>query len=282
MIRLLTHAVFLVMLSLPNALVPAYAAPKMIIYTLPVKYRTPESITPAIGPLIAPGGSISTSGNKLIIKTTAENFQEISLLIDELDTPVAQLLVSVRKEGVANSQQSGVSVNGGIKRGTIQLNGQPLPKSTPYPNQDTVTTRSRVTVNQSSGWGNKTSSYQLRAQEGEPVFIQTGQQIPIQSRYGIVGGTTTEYHAVESGISFVARLAGETVILDISQQQQVPVEGNRIETQSLRTQISGRLGEWISLGAMQDQLQSRDRAITRYQTQGSQSDSNIYVKIDRF
>ncbi|UTA49595.1 hypothetical protein L1F30_08675 [Simiduia sp. 21SJ11W-1] len=274
---------FLILASLllASGLAPAVAEAdsRMIIYTLPVKHRTPESIVAAIEPMLAPGGSLSSSGNKLIIKTTSQNFQELNLLIDELDTPTAQLLVSVRQEGVNNSQQAGVGVTGGIKRGTILLNGEPAQQKQPQEQYDRKT---HVTVTRNSGWGNKTSSYQLRAQEGEPVFIQTGQQIPIQTRYGIVGGSTTEYHAVNSGISFVARLAGDGVILDITQQQQTPVEGNRIETQSLRTQVSGRLGEWISLGGTQSLNGSRERELTRYRSTQGQNDSNIYVKIDRY
>ncbi|MBB3168297.1 hypothetical protein [Simiduia aestuariiviva] len=243
----------------------------MIIYTLPVKHRTPESIMSSIAPLLVEQGTLSAAGNKIIIKTTRENFQELALLIEELDTPAAQLLVSVRQASIGQQSQSGFNSYGTITREKILLNGQPAPK-----------TSHQVSVKRSTGWGEKSSNYQLRAQEGEPVYLQTGQQIPIQSRYGVVGGTTTEYHPVTSGISFVARLVGNTVILDITQQQQEPVGNNRIETQSLHTQVSGRLGEWIALGGTQGRFSSTEQGILRRQTEDRNDTLNISVKIDRY
>ncbi len=246
------------------------AEPSMIIYTLPVRHRTPESMVGALSPLVDPGGQISISGNKFIIRTSAENFQELVHLVEELDTPAVQLLISVRQQSQQGTQDRGLTTQGAITRGKVTLDGKP------------VTRDSQISVKRSTGWGTRESSYQLRALEGEPVQLQTGQQIPIQTRYGVLGGSTTQYHPVESGISFVVRVLGDQVLLNVTQQQQRPVADNRIETQALHTQVRGRLGEWISLAGVQRQSYQDSRGIIHYQTTDNSLDTNISVKIDTF
>jgi hypothetical protein len=243
----------------------ALGEPSMIIYTLPVQHRTPESLLGALSAVVDPGGTISVNGNKFIIRTTAENFQELAHLVDELDTPAIQLLISVRQQAQNTGKQSDLEM-----RGNVTTNGRSLP------------TETRVAVKRSTGWGNRASNYQLRAIEGEPVRIQTGQQIPIQTRYGLVGGTTTQYHPIDSGVRLIARLIGDQVLLNVTQQQQRPIGENRVETQELHTQVRGRLGEWIQLGGVQRQSARDERGIIHYQTTDQTLDTDISVKIEKF
>lgn len=249
----------------------AYAADGFVIYTLPIKHRSPESLVDTLIPLIESGGHISTSGNKLILKTTPANFQQIALLVDELDAPVQQLLISVRQSKSNQGGSGGLSTQGNITTGRIRVDGKPIP------------TEQTVTVHKSTGWGSGESSYQLRALEGERVFLQSGQQIPVQSRYGVVGGVATSdyYQPVTSGISVIARLRNGQVILDLTQEANA-VDGRNIDTQSLRTQINARLGEWIQVGGIQASNSSDERGIARYQTSNQATDTSIFIKVDKF
>ncbi|BFM11712.1 secretin N-terminal domain-containing protein [Simiduia litorea] len=248
-----------------------HAADGFVIYTLPVKHRSPESLVDTLIPLIESGGHISTSGNKLILKTTPANFQQIALLVDELDAPVQQLLISVRQSKSNHGSSGGLSTQGNITTGKIRVDGKPIP------------TEQTVTVKKSTGWGSGESSYQLRALEGERVFLQSGQQVPIQSRYGVVGGIATSdyYQPVTSGVSVIARLRNGEVILDLSQEANA-VDGRNIDTQSMRTQINARLGEWVQVGGIQGSSASNERGITRYQTSNQNTDTTIFIKVDKF
>lgn len=251
---------------------------KLIIYTLPVKYRSAEAMVDMIIPLLAPGGHLSQHDNKLIIKTTAANFQEIALLVDELDTPVQNLIISVRQDSSGNSQQSGVNAYGTIRRGTVTVDGRPVEKQKTgdYQGQQTSVTRS-------TGWGQGQSSYQVKAIEGEPVFIQTGQQIPLQSRYGLLGGTVVQdaYQPVMSGIQVTARLRGDQVLLDL-RQQKAEIEGRAIREQSMATQVNARLGEWVPVGGISQQQQQDEQGLGRYESTQDLQDTQIYIKVDKY
>lgn len=245
------------------------ASEAFVIYTLPIKHRAPESLAETLSPLVTAGGYITATDNKLILKTTPENFEEIFLLLRELDTPVQQLLISVRKSSEGDSRAAGLTTHGNITTGRVRVDGKPIDDS------------ARIRVKKTTGWGKSESSYQLRTTEGEKVFIQTGQEIPIQSRYGLYGGAGEEYKPVVSGISVIARLRGEHVVLDLIQQSN-KVDGRNIDTQSLSSQLNARLGEWILVGGIQSQTSSKDTGIVRYQTQSQGADTSIYIKIDKF
>ena len=264
----ITLALLLVCLWLPLG---AQSADGFIIYTLPVKHRSPESLIETLDPLLEQGGYITTSGNKLIIKTSSQNFQQIALLVDELDTPVQQLLISVRQSKSGNSNNGELSTQGSITTGKIRLDGKP------------IATNQTVTVKKSTGWGSGESSYQLRAVEGERVFLQSGQQVPIQSRYGVVGGIATSdyYKPVTSGVSLIARLRNGQVILDLTQEAN-KVDGRNIDTQSMRTQINVRLGEWDQVAGIQANNASRDTGLISHQTSNITSDTSIYIKVDKY
>lgn len=252
---------------------------KLIIYTLPVKYRPAESLVDPVLPLLAPGGQLSLHGNKLIIKTTAANFQEIVLLVDELDTPLQNLMISVRQDNGGTSGQSSLNTYGQIRRGTVTVDGRPVQKD----QTQGVYQSDKVTVTHSTGWGQGQSSYQLKAIEGEPVFIQTGQQIPLQSRYGLLGGTVVQdsYQPVMSGIQVTARLQGDQVLLDL-RQQQAQIEGRAIREQSMSTQINARLGEWVPVGGIAQQHHQDEQGLGRQHSTQDLQDTRIYIKVDRY
>lgn len=257
-------------------------ADQFVIYTLAVKHRSPESLVAPLQPMLHSGGHISTSGNKLIIKTTPENFQEIVLLVDELDTPSRQLLISVRQKNSGNSSAGGLTTHGNITTGTIRADGQPV-TSTKTQSSRNYPTQQTVTVTKSTGWGQGESSYQIRAMEGERVYLQSGQQIPVQSRYGVVGGVASSeyYHPVMSGVSVTARLRNGQVILDL-QQEANKVDGRNIDSQSLSTQINVRLGEWVQVSGIQEQGNTKNSAIVSRHATSSQQDSAIYIKVEAY
>lgn len=262
----------LLLSTMPPLISETIAASSQIIYTVPIRHRQAESVAASVAPLVEDGGHLSVSGNKLIIRTSRENFEQLSLLIDELDKPVKQLLISVKTQSRGQQQEGGLHTYGNITRGTIGADGKPVDKDDRH-----------ISVTHSTGWGSGESNYQLRAEEGQRVMIQTGQQIPIQSRYGVVGGVvqSESYQPVMSGIGVTARLQGNRVVLQIDQQDN-NLNGRNIDTQLMSTQVSGQLGQWIQIGGISQQGSSNERGIVQRHKTHNQNDKQIFVKVDVF
>ncbi|AFU97848.1 NolW domain-containing protein [Simiduia agarivorans] len=262
----------LALMSTPLVVPSSYGADGQIIYTVPIRHRSAESVAASVAPLVDQGGHLSVTGNKLIIKTSRQNFEQLSLLIDELDTPVKQLLISVKTLSAGNQSSGGLSTHGNITRGTITPDGKPVQKPA-----------GSVTVTRSTGWGSGESNYQLRAEEGQRVYIQTGQEIPVQTRYGVVGGVATSdhYQPVMSGFGVTARLQGDRVVLQLDQQAK-QLEGRYIDSQLMSTQLTGQRGEWIQVGGVTEQDSSRSRGIVDRHSTSSKSDKQIFIKVEAF
>ena len=72
-------------------------------------------------------------------------------------------------------------------------------------------------------------------------------------RYPPVAQRSTSYRDVTSGFYATARVSGDVVTLEISSRQQAYRPSDEtIDTQSATSVVTGRLGEWIELGAVRE------------------------------
>lgn len=202
------------------------------------------------------------------------------------DVPLRNLLISVKNnnEGSESGQQQGLS--GGIKRDKVFIGtGEPV-----RPAQDGLTIRhdglAYNTVNTRRTF-TSLSEQKIRAVEGYPAFLYTGQSIKIPSQDSDGDYYTVEADALQ-GFYVTARLAGERVILTISTSDDHFNEGTGkrhgsealvIETQHLSTTVSGRIGEWIELGGITLSDADSDSSQVKKTTTRSGSIGNIAVKI---
>lgn len=198
------------------------------------------------------------------------------------DAPLRNLLISVKNnnEGNESSQQQGVS--GGIRRDKVFIGtGEPVRVG-----QEGITVRHEGlaynTVNTRRTF-TSLSEQKIRAVEGYPAFLYTGQSIKLPSQ-----DSDGDYYTVEEdalrGFYVTARLAGERVILTISTRDDSLVEdkntdGILIDTQRLSTTVSGRIGEWIDLGGITLADDNSDSSQVKKTTARSNSIGNIAVKI---
>ncbi len=259
---------------------------------IPLKHRPAETLIEQLRPLVKEPGSITASGNQLIIRSTREELAQLHLLIDELDNPLAQVIISVRHGDRVGVSTKGYTTNSTITSGksTITIGNDGKRKRITTKNGGITTTvdQSTVIINRSTGSSNNNQVSQVRATEGYPAYIHTGQQVPVTTRsgYGYQRHYDQEYKDVLQGFYVTPRLVGEnTVTLQIRvTHDQVKDEHKRdktIKTQGYQSTISGQLGEWISLGGINLSDSKTDSGLGRsYTTQRSQ-DMNLYLKIDR-
>ena len=89
---------------------PAAAGAPLEIVTL--RHRPAEQVLAGLQPFVEPGGAVSSLGDKILLRVSPANLAELRTAIAALDTPLRQLVVSVRQSGASHGQGGAVGVSG--------------------------------------------------------------------------------------------------------------------------------------------------------------------------
>jgi len=218
--------------------------------------RTSDDLLPVAQNFLGRDGKVTAYGNQLIVNADPDKIQQLRALITQLDVAARRLLISVDTSDSNDGDRGGYTVNGSNTR---------------------VITYG--TTNRTGG------VQQVQATEGTPALIQVGQSVPFTTAQSdSYGGlqTQTQYKNVTQGFYVTASVTGETVHLSISTNNDRMSQERQdvVNVQSTDTQVSGRLGEWITLAGTNEQSQYNQRGYTRnWSTQG-RSDMTLRVKVD--
>jgi type II secretory pathway component GspD/PulD (secretin) len=208
---------------------------------VPLNYRTSDDLLPVAKSFLGPDGTVSAYNNQLIVNAEPRKIEELRALISQLDVAARRLLISVDTSDSASRSSNGMNQSRVISYGTASREG---------------------------------GVQQVQASEGAPALIQVGQSVPVTTtrtdNYGYAQ-SNTEYRNVTQGFYVTASVTGDIVHLNISTNRD-RVSQERPDTfkvQSTDSQVSGRLGEWITLAGVSDQsIADRQGNTQQYSTQG--------------
>lgn len=95
----------------------------------------------------------------------------------------------------------------------------------------------------------------VRVLEGSPAYIRMEKSVQENTVFfGPYGsGVSAQYREASRGFYVLAQLSGGNVTVEASPMFDRPVEGG-IELQRLSTKVSGRVGEWMELGGIEQNL----------------------------
>lgn len=250
---------------------PLWAATEVI----PLSYRTADEVLPVVQSVLASDGRVNAYGNQLIVNATPAKIAEIRQLLEQLDTRPRRLLISVDSSESSYQNHRGYRADGTLSAGNAQVQIGRGETS----GRDQVRIISRTTDSRGGG------TQQVQANEGYPALIQVGQSVPLRSTstdpYGQVY-SSTEYRDVTRGFYVTASLTGEIVHIKISSNHDRLSESQRgvIDIQSTDTRVSGRLGEWISIGAVNQQSQAEQGGFLRQHSTQGREDMTLRVKVE--
>lgn len=229
-----------------------------------LKNRTAQDLLPALQPLVAPGGAISGQDYKLFVRTTSTNLDDIRRAVAQLDRAQRQLLVSVRNATRRQIEREGVAV-----RGKLSTQGA----------QGSVAAQDSDSRRSTDGVAS------VAVLEGNSASINNGASVPIVTAVVVGGGrrprvgTQTEYRDLPNGFIVTPRVNGERVVLDVSQRTD-SLRNGTVDTQSVQTQASGRLGEWLALGGIEESSTSTQRGLGSRQYATSSDERSLWVKVE--
>ena len=242
--------------------------------TFKLQHRNAEEMISILRPMLDPRGGISGTGYTLLVRSTPENLKEIEQMVRELDAALRNLTITVRRGELSESERQGIEARGEIGgdggKVIIGDNGKP-----------------RVRIYRTERRDDGSGDQRLRVLEGQWARIQSGQDMPVpqrsvtQSAGGVVVQDSIEYKDVSSGFEVRPRISGERVTVDVRPFRAHPANsGGAIETSSLITTVSGRLGEWLELGGVVDEGRSSSRGILHSTEQRDIRRMRTYIRID--
>ena len=262
-----------------NALL-APAAHAQSLEVIDLHYRMADEVIPILQPLLEPGGAITGKDTKLFIRTGAANLAEVRGALAAIDKAPRQLRVFVRRSTQQEIEREGVSVAGTVR-------GTNASVSVNEPPRDASGVSVRATQSNETRSGNGIAMVQVL--EGDSAFISSGETTPVVT--AVAGGAgrrrgwsaaALEYRNLSSGFLVRPRLAGDRVIVEISQHSatQSDRDSGRVDTQALETQASARPGEWMRLGGVEEMSSSRDRGLATRQYTTASDTLSLWVKVE--
>lgn len=242
---------------------------------IPLSYRTADDVLSVAQSVLGSEGRVTAYGNQLIVNAAPEKITELRTLISQLDTQPKRLLISVDTSDTSQQNDRGYTVNGSASAGDVEVQA----------GRGEINGRDQVRIIRRNTDSRTGGVQQVQTTEGYPALIQVGQSVPLNNTsigpYGQVYNQT-EYRNVTQGFYVTASLTGDIVHVSISSNNDKVSQSNSgaIDIQSTDSRVSGRLGEWISVGGVSQQSQGDQRDfLQRRSTQGSQ-DMSMRLKVE--
>lgn len=241
-----------------------------------LRHRTAPEVIPVLQPLLEPGGALSGQDYKLFVRTSPANLVQLRAALAQIDRQPQQLFVSVRRTTREQIERERAQASATVRSGDASVS---------------VNERARagsgasIRATDSSSRTEREGVASVRVLEGGSAFVSSGSSVPIvtavagvSGRRSFVAGATT-YRNLGSGFVVTPRVNGSQVVLGISQQDERLVAG-AVQTQSLATQVSGPVGEWIQLGGISESATAERSGVLSRQYATRSDERSIWVKVE--
>jgi hypothetical protein len=259
---------------------------------IPLQHRLVEDVVPILRPLVEPGGSITGMSNQLIIKASPGNIAELKQVLASIDRPPRRLMITVRQDVSGSDTSRDHGISGRYRQGDITVRADRLDRireGAAVGIEDDDGNRLRYHIQDQAGTRDDRHTFRIQATEGYPAYIQTGQSIPIPERSthigpgGVIVQDGVHYHDATSGFYVLPRVQGDTVTMQIAPHLTTVQHGHQppvIRMQDVQTTISGRLGEWIAIGGVDQAGSHSQRRILGGSSGYSSEQGTVLLKVE--
>jgi len=207
---------------------------------IPLRHRTAEQVLPALQPLLEPGATLSGTRGQLFLRASPSNADDIKRALAAIDRPAKRLQISVRLDDALERERREVQAVGSVGSAGVRFSG---------------------------------SAQDSRTNSGERVDQRL--QVLEGSQATIFTGRSNDHRDLQSGFEVVPRLAGGLVHLDIAQQRETRMQGQRLVTTT-----TARLGEWVELGGTAETAARDDRGIGSASSRRASESRRVWVKVE--
>ena len=251
---------------------------------IPLGYRSLHEMVPIVQPMVGPGGSVSGLRDQMVVTTTPARMAEIKKVLQTLDASPERLVISVRQRSSDSIKQRSAAIH--AETDNVSIGGGGVRIGNTPPQQPEGDSHVSIAAADRSREDDANIVQRVQVLEGREAYISGGQDLPVRSRG--IGYDSVGYYPARTGFYVVPRLNGEEVLLEISagsrQAATVRRSGYRqpdIDVSSVATTVSGRLGEWISLGGARGSEANASRGIGYTGRQATDTDMGMEVKVEK-
>ena len=256
-------------------------AAETAIDVIPIFNRPASDIPALLSPMLEDTDRVIADGSNLLVKTRPERLGEIIMLINKLDTPLNNLIITVIQSRHTTAEELNATARVNLN---LQRNGR-------------LKSSGRISGNyyQTEDKSSDESTQTIRTLEGNPAHITVGKTYPIQnvqiynSGFGYpTVSTSTEFIDATTGFAVTPRLVeknpglGEQqVILDVSPWSDNLNRQGELETRNAQSTIKVNLGEWVELGASNENSHGSTNGNLATVRQTNQNKMHVLVKVDK-
>lgn len=239
------------------------------IEVIELRYRQAEELIPLLRPQLDEAVRLSGQGDTLLVRAGAAELARIRDLIEQLDTRPRSLRISVRRGSESGGSRRGYGGAAEVELGERER------------------LRGRVRIYSSEDASRSAKSQQVRVLEGRSAWIGESLILPLREQTVVVGGRggaaygeQLRYIELQDGFYARARVQGERVEVELLSRAQQPADGNRVVGQQVLTTVSGRLGEWLEVGAVDQSAKSAEGGILYRSEAASESRRSVELRVE--
>ena len=267
----------------------AAQAQQTVLEVIDLKYRSADQIVPMLKPLLAPGGTITSLQNRVILRTTPQNLAELKKVLDAVDTMPKRLLISVRQEALSASLDNEAVVSGSIGTGDIRAT---VPGSRSQQGGTVVirkgdnVVKGRAISSQSASTDRGVQTVQVL--EGNEATIRIGRSVPIRSQsvvqtpHGPQVSQSVQYRDADTGFRVRPRVNGDRVTLEINSRRDTIADPNAqtLNVQRVDTVVSGGLGEWMEIGGVDQSSVQTENGTASRRSNSMSGERKVLLKVE--
>ena len=258
------------------------------ITTIQLLNRPAEEIMTIVKPMLEADDVITGQGFKIFLRSSPETLAQIREIIDVLDIAAKILQISVFQGNTRGLSALTIGGNIQIESGDASIELGTRTNQNAAGSITYSTNNGSVSLNSTSTRIRLEDNpiHQIRVTEGAEGYIETGKQIPYFSGTNwVVPGSVAggiEYKDVTTGFYVLARIHGDNVTLHVSpfKNSLSSARGGSIETQYANTTLTGRVGEWLLIGGVTEQLERSQSSTGSYSSTQSRNNESIWIKVD--
>ena len=258
--------------------------------TIELQNRPAEEVIPIVEPMLGADDAISGQGFKIFLRSSPATLARVREMVAVLDKPAKVLQVSVFQGSERELGSLGVSAHVQVESGdaSVEVGAERDNEDAAGGSVTYRTGKGSVKVNGISTQESLRDSpiHQPRVTKGTEAYIETGERIPYFLGTAWRGDRTfagsIEYKDAMTGFYVLPRVRGDNVILEVNPYKSSRLDSGEdsFDTQSAGTTVTGRLGQWILVGGVTEQLErSQSTTGTTVATENSRN-TGIWIKAD--
>jgi hypothetical protein len=256
----------------------AAAASGLVTEVFTLRFRTVDEVASVLRPLVPAPGAVTGLGDRLVVKTTAENLPAVAEVLGRIDQAPRRLLIRVRQEREENLDALRASAEARLRAGDLRL-------STGRPGGDSG---ARVEVYGTTSRDEGTTEQQVQTIDGRAALIRAGTSVPVGEQYLFVGPAgagvagSVRYLDLATGFYALPRVSGDQVTLELSpfSARASGSGGGVIDTQAASSVVSGRLGDWLVVASSVESGDDRGSGILSSTRRRGDTQRLILLRVD--